>query len=213
MNQIWNGVYTYSAYRGALGILRSLFSTDYQIREIPQIFSQIHRPKITIRHDVTSAPEKAVKMAEIAKECSLPSAFMFAANSSNYNIEQTETLTAINQIHQWGHEIGLFFDPVESRSDQIPHFSAIELGIGRLSLKMEKLLNFPILSVALPETLAELPEDSLFLGGKINASAPLMMKWSLSDEDTKWKKSQTIPTSNKPYEALFQVIFHTHAWK
>lgn len=213
MNLIWNGVYTLSAYRNALETLRSLFPTDYLVREIPQIFSQIHRPKITIRHDVTAAPEKALQMAEIAKECSLPSAFMFAANSPEYNTEQTEILAVIDQIHRWGHEIGLYFDPAVSLSDQISHFPAIELSIARLSLQLEKLLNFPILSVSLPETPMEIPEDSLFLGGKINASAPLMMKWSLSDTDNKWEKSRTIPRSKKPYEALFQVIFRTHPWE
>lgn len=212
MNVIWDGDYGYAAYRKILDYLKYSFSLNYLIREIPQILSQIHRPKFVIRHDVISNPGKAVAMAEIEHELSVAAAYMFDISSEDYHPARGEAPDAIERIRDLGHEVGLFFSCTEFEEGRAPSPEAIDGAVRRSCLELEKAFRTPVFSVSLPNPHPEIPGRSLFLGSRVNAASPLMMDWFLSDTSPPWKSDEIAPRPSKPYEALLQILIHPHLW-
>jgi hypothetical protein len=183
MPNIWDGEFAYKTYKKTLETLKASFELHYLIREIPQILSQIHQPKVILRHDVTDCLEKALTMAEIEH--------------------------GISKIIRQGHEVGLCLNNSHLEKFDI---SEVERMIQIESAKLEKQVKFPIFSVSLLNPISKTPPKSLFLGEKINASCYLMMKWSISDKKKPWKAEDIIAKSTKPYQALLQVVTRPHLW-
>lgn len=209
MPNIWDGEFSYKTYKKTLETLKASFELHYLIREIPQILSQIHQPKVILRHDVTDYLEKALTMAEIEHRLSIHTTYMITINSSSYNIKDASSLNIIRRINRMGHEVGLCLNNSHLEKSDV---SEVERIIQIESTILEKQLKFPIFSVSLLNPISKTPPKSLFLGKKINASCYLMMKWSISDKKKPWKAEDIIAKSTKPYQALLQVTTRPHLW-
>ena len=212
MSTIWDGEYGYDAYREILNYLKLNFSLNYLIREIPQILSQIHRPKFIIRHDVTTAPEKALVMAELESGMAVASTYLFCTDASDYEYDAGDTPGIIDGIRGLGHEVGLHYaiDPAEGSRGPTPAF--IDKDIRARCGKLESVTRGPVFSVSLNDSSLKSPGRSLFLGSKVNAAAPMMMEWHLVDTDPPWKMDAIAPRPARPYEALLQLVIHPHLW-
>jgi len=209
MPNIWDGGFAYKTYKKILETVKASFKLHYLIREIPQILSQIHQPKVILRHDVTDCLEKALTTAEIEHGLSIRTTYMITINSSSFNINDTSSLNIISEINRMGHEVGLCLNNSHLEKSDI---SEVERMIQIESAILEKQVKFPIFSVSLLNPISKTPPKSLFLGGKINASCYLMMKWSISDQKTPWKAEDIIAKSTKPYQALLQIVTRPHLW-
>ena len=209
MPNIWDGEFTYKTYKKILETLLAGFKLHYLIREIPQILSQIHQPKVILRHDVTDYLEKALTMAEIEHGLSIHTTYMITINSSSFDIKDASSINIINKINRMGHEVGLCLNNSRLEKSDI---SEVEKMIQIESAKLEKQLKFPIFSVSLLNPIAKTPPKSLFLGGKINASCYHMMKWSMSDQKKPWEVEDIMAKSTKPYQALLQIVTRPHLW-
>jgi len=209
MPDILDGEFAYKTYKKILETLKASFELHYLIREIPQILSQIHQPKVILRHDVTDYLEKALTMAEIEHGLSIRTTYMITINSSSFNINDTSSLNIISRINRMGHEVGFCLNNSQLEKSDI---SEVERMIQTKSAILEKQVKFPIFSVSLLNPISKTPPKSLFLGKKINASCYLMMKWSISDKKMPWKAEDIIAKSTKPYQALLQVITRPHLW-
>lgn len=209
MKRIWNGDFTYQAYRTILNTLKSDFPTNYIIREIPQILSQIHRPKFLVRHDVTQSLEKALDMARLEHTLEIRATYMFrSAPSPGSFFKQAGSIDLIGSIRDLGHEVGLF---VADGWQATPHAS-LETYVQNETRKITQKTGFPIFSVSLQNPPPDLSYDSQFIGGKINASAPVMMKWSLQDTEPFWEIDQPKPAGDEQDRALLQVIVRPDIW-
>jgi len=209
MPNIWDGGFAYKTYKKILETVKASFKLHYLIREIPQILSQIHQPKVILRHDVTDCLEKALTTAEIEHGLSIRTTYMITINSSSFNINDTSSLNIISEINRMGHEVGLCLNNSHLEKSDI---SEVERMIQIESAILEKQVKFPIFSVSLLNPISKTPPKSLFLGGKINASCYLMMKWSISDQKNPWKAEDIIAKSTKPYQALLQIVTRPHLW-
>ena len=209
MPNIWDGEFAYKTYKKILETVKASFKLHYLIREIPQILSQIHQPKVILRHDVTDCLEKALTTAEIEHGLSIRTTYMITINSPSFNINDTSSLNIINEINRMGHEVGLCLNNSHLEKSDI---SEVERMIQIESAILEKQVKFPIFSVSLLNPISKTPPKSLFLGGKINASCYLMMKWSISDQKKPWKAEDIIAKSTKPYQALLQIVTRPHLW-
>jgi len=209
MPNIWDGEFDYKTYKKILKTLKASFKLHYLIREIPQILSQIHQPKVILRHDVTDYLEKALTMAEIEHGLSIHTTYMITINSSSFNINNTSSLNIISEINKMGHEVGFCLNNSHLEKSDI---SEVERMIQAESARLEKKVKFPIFSVSILNPILKTSSKSLFLGKKINASCYLMMKWSISDKKIPWKTEDIMAKSTKPYQALLQVIIRPHLW-
>lgn len=212
MSIIWDGEYSRAAYRNILDYLKSHFSLNYLIREIPQILSQIHRPKFIIRHDVVTAPEKAAALAEIESEISIASTYMFRIDSQDYHPARGKTPAVIERIRGLGHEVGLHQVFGANPGGRILSPVDIDREVRKNCRELQKISQSPVFSVSLPNPHPEIPGRSLFLGSKVNAASPLMMDWHVSDTSPPWTDEDVAPRPSKPYEALLQIVVHPHLW-
>ncbi len=208
MKRIWNGTFTYQEYRAILTALKSNFPTNYVIREIPQILSQIHRPKFLVRHDVTKSLAKALDMARLEHALEIRATYMIQSGPPNFFFKQAGSIDLLGSIRDLGHEVGLFVaDGWQTTPD-----SSLEAYVQEETRRIMQKTGFPIFSVSLQYHPPYLPNDSQFIGGKINASAPIMMKWSLQDTESFWEVDQPRPAGDDPDRALLQVIVRPDVW-
>jgi hypothetical protein len=210
MKRIWNGDFTYQAYRTILNTLKSDFPTNYLIREIPQILSQIHRPKFLVRHDVTESLAKALEMARLEHALGIRATYMIrSAPSPDAFFNTAGSSELIGSIRELGHEVGLFV--ADDWQTAAP--TSLETYVQSETRKITQKTGFPIFSVSLQNPPPDLSYDSQFIGGKINASAPVMMKWSLQDTESFWEIDQPKPAGGEQDRALLQVIVRPDVWR
>ncbi len=210
MQRIWNGDFTYQAYRSILSTLKSDFPTHYLIREIPQILSQIHRPKFLVRHDVTDSLAKALEMARLENALDIRATYMIrSALSPAVFLNTPGSREMIGSIRELGHEIGLFI----ADDWRVQPHTSLETYVQNASHKIAQKTGCPIFSVSLQNPPPDLPQDSQFVGGKINASAPILMKWSLQDTESFWEIDQPRSAGDEPDRALLQIIVRPDVWK
>ena len=58
----------------------------------------------------------------------------------------------------------------------------------------------------------EIPDESQFVGSKINATAPLMMRWVLDDSQPLWELEPPRNAEDDPARALLQVLVRPASW-
>ncbi len=208
MKQIWDGTLSLAAYRGVLDALKTDFPTNYLIAEIPQILSQIHRPKILIRHDISGSLSRALDMARLEHELAYRASYMIQGDSPRMNLTHQDTIVMLHKIRELGHEIGLYIVLPETL------FSLEELGghVEEAGARLSNLLGFPVFSVSFSSSIPGTPEDSQFVGSKINATAPLMMRWTLEDSQPAWELEPPQTADDDPARALLQVIVRPEVW-
>jgi hypothetical protein len=206
--KIWDGTLSMTAYREVLDRLKVDFPTNYLIAEIPQILSQIHRPKILIRHDITGSLSQAWDMARVEHELGYRASYMVPDGSPDLDPADPGTLELLHRIRGLGHEIGLY----QALPETLPTLDRIAQHVEAGGDRLSELLGFPIFSVSFSAPPPETPEDSQFVGSKINATAPLMMRWVLEDSRPAWEIETPRAADEDPDRALLQVIVRPEAW-
>ena len=209
MKQIWDGTLTLAAYRRALGDLKTDFPTNYLIAEIPQIVSQIHRPKILLRHDISGSLSKAWDMARLEHELGYRASYMIRDGSPDLDLYVSGTAELLHRIRGLGHEIGLSLALPEAK----PALEELEARVEEAGARLSDLLGFPIFSVSFTASIPAMPQDSQFVGSKINASAPLMTRWTLEDSQPLWELEPPQAADEDPDRALLQVIVRPEVWR
>jgi hypothetical protein len=205
---IWKGEFTYAAYGKALAELSRDFTTNYLIGDIPQILSQIHRPKLVIRHDVVYSLEKALDMARLEHDLGFRAAYMLRSDSPHLPLESLPSRKILNEMRALGHEIGL---NVSAALTSLPPVSLIRF-IQAECASLSQRLDFAVLAVSLASPAPAPATESLFIGDRVNATSPVMMKWALSDADEAWKIRAPRPAEEDPDRALLQVIVRPVVW-
>lgn len=209
MKMIWNGEYTHAAYADILDFLQENFSLNYTVGDIPQILSQIFRPKFVIRHDVLKSLDSALTMAAMEEERGIRSSYMIHANAADFSLEEPHTLRALSRLHAYAHEVGILIDTGVSHPPQ----AELEMLLQAERSRFEKSLSFPVLSVVFPKPLPKADPPTFFVGGMINAEAEPFMAWSLSDLQGQWQQSDITPEEDEPDRCLLQLLIHPHLWK
>jgi hypothetical protein len=208
-NMIWNGNYSLKAYSGILDYLQKYFPLNYTVGDIPQILSQIFRPKFVIRHDVLASLESALAMAALESERGIRTSYMISANTSDFSLEDTQTWEALGKLHGFGHEVGILIDTGAAH----PPLAELEMLLRAERARFEKNLSFPVLSVVFPQSLPQTDPPTFFVGGMINAEADPFMLWSLSDLQGPWPQDDISPDEEDPERCLLQLLIHPHLWK
>jgi hypothetical protein len=205
---IWNGDYTLAAYADILDYLQKHFSLNYTVGDIPQILSQIFRPKFVIRHDVLESLDSALAMAAMEEERGIRTSYMIHANAMDFSLEEPQTQKDLGRLYACGHEVGIFIDTGVTH----PPLTELEMLLRAERFRFEKQLSFPVLSVVFPKPLPKTDPPTFFIGGMINAEADPFMTWSLSDQQGPWQHADIAPDENDPERCLLQLQIHPHLW-
>jgi len=198
-------------YKKILAALKESFDANYVVSEIPQIFSQIMRPKFIIRHDIHHSLNKGLKLAQIEKEYSIRASFMIDLLSPHYNLK--ENLSMVREIIELGHEIGVY----------IHHNSLGIKGPDKINLKeeeiitqcihLEALTKKRIHSISFPKEFFNIPEKSFFISQKVSASSKTMMDGALSDDRDFKDQKKLLSKIRNPKKKILQVLIHPELWE
>lgn len=67
--------------------------------------------RCVLRHDVDYMPEWTLRIGEIEHALGIRSTYFFQIAAKTYNLRESATWRAVQQLQAWGHTIGLHFDP------------------------------------------------------------------------------------------------------
>jgi len=114
--------FTHSNYKELLLLASSHYSFHF--------FDEIYiKRSILLRHDLEFSVPIALKMAHIEAELGIKSTYFVQLHSEFYNTLEKETINALKEVIQLGHQIGLHFDShfwnIESE-DQLEKYILID---------------------------------------------------------------------------------------
>jgi len=204
--------YNLSYYRKILGALKESFDANYVVSEIPQIFSQIMRPKFIIRHDIHQCLVKCLKLAQIEKDYSIRASYMIDILSPHYDLKKKENLSRVKEIINLGHEIGLY---IHHNSLDVNNQNKIILEDKEIishCRHLEAVTKKRIHSISFPKEFSDTPENSFFICQKVSASSKTMMNGALSD-NRDFKDSRTLISKIKNHKKkILQLLIHPELW-
>jgi len=204
--------YSLGYYRKILESLKEHFDAHYVISEIPQIFSQILRPKFIIRHDIHQSLINGLELAKIEKEFSVRASYMIDVLSPNLNLSKKENRSIIQEIINRGHEVGLY---VFHSSPGSGNPKTLDLNADEIisqSRHLEALIKKRIFSVSFPKEYCNIPEDSFFIGQKVSASSKILMDEFLSDINDLENHQMFLSKIKKRDKKILQVLIHPELW-
>ena len=208
MIEIWNGQFTLEAYTGILESLQEFFPLSYTVGDIPQILSQIFRPKFVIRHDVLGSMQTALAMAKLEKEQGIRASYMIHADAPEILSEKSKLWKHLEQLKRDNHEVGIYLDTGKT----FPPSAELETRLQKERTRFENNLSFPVLSVTFPSPPPKADPSSFFIGGMIHAAAASLTQWSLSDLEGPWRQPDITPEEDNPDRCLLQLLIHPHLW-
>jgi len=204
--------YSLRYYRKILESLKEHFDAHYVVSEIPQIFSQISRPKFIIRHDIHQSLINGLELAKIEKELSVRTSYMIDVLSPDLDLNKKENASLLQEIINLGHEVGLyvFHSSPESEDPKTLGFDADK--IISQSRHLEALIRKRIYSVSFQKEYSNIPEDSFFIGQKVSASSKILMEESLSDINDLENHHMFLSKIKKRDKKILQILIHPELW-
>lgn len=207
-----HGRYPFSYYRKILKALNESFDAHYVISEIPQIFSQIMRPKFIIRHDIHHSLDKGLKLAQIEKECSVRGSYMINILSPHYNLKDKKNLSIIKEIINLGHEIGLYLHYTSLNNSKPIKVNLKETEIISQCNHLETITKKRIHSISFPKEFSSIPQDSFFLSQKVSASSKTMMNGAISDKRDFKEHKKLLSKIKNTDKKILQILIHPELW-
>jgi hypothetical protein len=175
--------------------LLELASARYNFQPISRIPQG--KGNILWRHDIDFSPKQAFTLAEIEAEVGVKATYYVQISSLFYSVFDTKISKIIRSILDFGHEIGLHFDP-----------SVYMNGNDLKRLNMERVLLSDLMGCKInsfslhnPTTYDASNFSNLSIEGMTNASSPLLREnfFYCSDSNGLWK-----------YQSLGDVL-HDHS--
>ena len=204
--------YNLSFFRKILEALKESFDANYVVSEIPQIFSQIMRPKFIIRHDIHHSLRKGLKLAQIEKEYSIRASFMINILSPHYNLKEKENLSMIKEIIDLGHEIGVYIHRNSLDFISPDKINLKEKEIITQCMHLETITKKRIHSISFPKEYANIPENSFFISQKVSASSKTMMDGALLDKRDFKNQKGILSKIKNPNKKILQVLIQPELW-
>jgi hypothetical protein len=204
--------YSFNYYRKILGALQESFDANYVVSEIPQIFSQIMRPKFIIRHDIHQCLDIGLQLAQIEKEYSIRASFMINIFSPHYDLKDKEDLSKIKDIINLGHEIGLYIYHNSLDINKQNKIIIKEKEIISQCNHLEAVTKKRIHSISFPKEFSDIPENSFFICQKVSASSKKMMNGALSDQRDFKDQQRLLSRIKKHKKKILQLLVHPELW-
>lgn len=92
-----------------LNLIHDFKSRDYIFKKFTSKID--NKLNIILRHDVDFDIQYALEMAELEKKNNIFSTYFFLLSSDSYNLISKKNIKNIKSIQNFGHDIGLHYDP------------------------------------------------------------------------------------------------------
>ena len=163
--------------------------------------SRYKKYALFLRHDIDVSIESALKMAEIEYDLGIKATYCIRINTDFYSLNDPQTKQNLKKIQELNHEIGLHYDHTKDGD------------ISSSCLKLEDILKKPILSISfhIPKP-DQVERGNLLISGKINAYAPELRSWYMSDSSGRWWDGEPLPRLRNPKGQILQILIHPIWW-
>ncbi len=164
------------------------------------------------RHDVDFSPHRALALARIESERSLPATYFVLLSSPFYNALEPEVSGLIKEIASLGHDIGLHYDASLVAGDVSAHEGRIRLEADMIAAMIDR----PVRSFSLhnPSLSSDVPLDDKTYAGLVNATAP-MLRSKLeycSDSNGFWRYRSLHEVVADPSVRRLYALTHAEWW-
>jgi hypothetical protein len=165
------------------------------------------------RHDIDMSPHRALRLAQIESELSLPCHYFVMFGSMFYNAFEPRVSAMLRDIVKLGHGVGLHFDasvyPASNR-DQMEQALAQEAGM------LASLLGCPLTSFSLhnPTVSATVKLEDATHAGLVNASSPSLVGsfTYCSDSNGIWRHRRLHDVLVDPAVSRVYALTHPEWW-
>ncbi|MGI8961575.1 MAG: hypothetical protein ACR2IV_17795 [Bryobacteraceae bacterium] len=207
----WGADFSYSYLRRLLEVVRSDFAPRL-LGDAAQLRQPTDKRLAFVRHDVDVDLNKALRMAEIEREHSVPASYMIMNASLMYTLREGSVARALREIQSLGHEIGMHFDCPEELRQEEGELSQIEGKIATACSELEECIGAPIKSLSFHRPIPWLLRGPLLIGSRVNAYAKELMEWYLSDSKGCWREGEPLPKLRHPKSTNLQLLTHPIWW-
>ena len=204
----WMEDFSYGYYIKILSLLENKFQFCSFYESIRYIGKYADPPIVLLRHDVDLDVDKALIMAKIEANMGISSCFMFLTNCPFYSINDSSVISAIQNIREMGHEIGLHYDSHQCK-DTGSNIDLIEAECYNLESSIGSIIS----SISFHRPLPKYINGPTFINGRVNAYASGLMESYLSDSKGRWRDGEPISIiENYEKHGILQLLVHPIWW-
>jgi hypothetical protein len=207
----WGVDFSYSYLRKLLEVIRSDFEPQLLGDAVRLGYPTDKRPAF-LRHDVDVDLGKALRMAEIEHEYSIPATYMIMNASRMYSLRDRSTRRAVQEVQSLGHEVGLHSDCPDELRQEKGDLSQLEGKIEAACSELEQCIAVPVKSLSFHRPIPWLLRGPLLIGSRVNAYAAELMEWYLSDSKGYWREGEPLPKLKQPQSNKLQLLTHPIWW-
>lgn len=195
--------FTYDAYAKLIHAIQESYYTitDYHN------YRNVKTPCI-LRHDIDYSIEKAMRFAELEKELGIKSTYFVLVSSDFYNVFSHDNKAKIQQLIEYGHEVGLHFDETVYDGCEAYEEKTVAFILKERDL-LEQVCNRKVSVVSMHRPSKKILEKNLKIPGMINSySKEFFQDFKyMSDSHMKWQEDVMIYIKEKQYSKM-QILTH-----
>ena len=211
MSQEWSSDFSYGYLRRILQALRSNFEL-HLLSEGLDLPRAGGRPGVILRHDIDVSLKRALRVAEIERECGVRATYMVMVNSALYSLEDQASREILQRLVGMGHEVTLHFNVDEEERNSACQIGALETKIYAARRYLEQVAGRPVRSISFHRPLVQFLHGPRLIAGMVNAYAGELMGWYLSDSKGRWREGEPLAKLLRPEEDLLQLLIHPIWW-
>jgi hypothetical protein len=164
------------------------------------------------RHDIDLSPQRALALARIESEQSVPATYFVLLSSQFYNALEPKIVGLLKEIVALGHDIGLHYDASLPLGDTAAHVERLSFERNVLSTIVEH----PVRSFSLhnPTVSPDVNLDGASYAGLFNASAPALRQQFeyCSDSNGVWRFRSLHDVVADPSVRRLYALTHPEWW-
>jgi hypothetical protein len=104
-------------------------SNIYEIIDYQAIYAKNDKKTLLLRHDIDVSLYDALKLAKIENEYKIKATYFIWIRSPFYNALSSESMDILKKIIDFGHDVGLHFDPAFTEKNFLEECVSSEVGI------------------------------------------------------------------------------------
>lgn len=200
----WSEDFSY----GFLAELYQRLMASYPPLLIGDAASAVGSTALLVRHDLDLSVRRAVTLARLEADLGLRSTYHVMVDCPFYDVESPAVQEDLRAISELGHEIGLHYDPDNSRTAEVP----LEEDLAHSCERVATAVGMPVRSLSFHRPPPALLGGGLFVAGRVNAYAEPFFEWYLSDSRGRWREGNPMESIERPRSTLLQMLVHPIWW-
>jgi len=201
----WSEDFSYSYLEKLYQQVREKFRVR-QLREVPT--SLDGEASAFLRHDIDICLDRMKNLGQWEHGLGFKSTYHVMLNSPFYDPKEIENKKILRQMLDWGHEIGLHYDPALAVGSETDVVNSIQENCKAL----ENVIGQPVKSLSFHRPPPGYLSGPQFVAERVNAYGSELFKWYLSDSAGRWREGAPHLSLSKPRNKHLQILVHPAWW-